>query len=126
MPRKRAVKKRGGKQVAKAQETTINRLEKEQSFNADHDECVRLVEERGREQIVSLEPPKKSLTAYTLFVKVKRRQILDENPDAKTPQIMKEIGRMWNVLSEGEKTDYKRVADNGKHLTLIYRQGEVC
>jgi len=73
VPRKRNTKKRAGKQVAKSQEAQINRLNKVSHFGEDHDECRRLVEERGKEQIVSLEPPKKSLTAYTLFVKVKRK-----------------------------------------------------
>jgi hypothetical protein len=42
-----------------------------------------------------LSHPKKSLTAYTLFVKIKRKELSEANPDATTPELMKEIGRQW-------------------------------
>ena len=66
------------------------------------------------EKITSLDPPKKSLTAYTLFVKVKRQELLAENPDAKTPDIMKEIGRLWGNLPKDAKDIYKEIADQDK------------
>ena len=70
----------------------LSRLDSSLVEGNDYETCMRLVEERRLEKITSLDPPKKSLTAYTLFVKVKRQQLLAENPDAKTPDIMKEIG----------------------------------
>ena len=42
-----------------------------------------------------LSHPKKSLTAYTLFVKVYRKKLQEEDPNKTTPELMKEIGKLW-------------------------------
>ena len=64
------------------------------SKNMQHDLeiCLQIIKDRAAEVVKTLDHPKKSLTAYTLFVKIKRQQILERNPNAKTPEIMKEIG----------------------------------
>ena len=58
---------------------TKEKINNEESFVSNDDlltndfpECVKLVEERRLLEIRSLDPPKKALTAYTLFVKVVR------------------------------------------------------
>lgn len=57
-----------------------------------------------------LSHPKKSLTAYTLFVKLKRKELQEKFPDATTPELMKEIGRQWKSIDEKEKAWYQSMA----------------
>ena len=47
-------------------------------------------------------------------------------PDAKTPDIMKEIGKLWGMLADEEKQEYKEIAEQGRESMLIeFRQAEV-
>ena len=109
VPRK---SEKGKRRKAKASaKSALCKLDSSAVESNDYDTCLRLVEERRMEKITSLDPPKKSLTAYTLFVKVKRQQLLVENPDAKTPDIMKQIGRLWGALQKDAKDIYKEIAD---------------
>lgn len=59
---------------------------------------------------LKLSHPKKSLTAYTLFVKVKRKELQEKFPDATTPELMKEIGRQWKSITPDEKEWYQNMA----------------
>ena len=63
---------------------------------------------------VKLCHPKKSLTAYTLFVKIKRKELQERNPTATTPELMKEIGRLWKSINEKDKTWYQNMASKDK------------
>lgn len=63
---------------------------------------------------VKLSHPKKSLTAYTLFVKLKRKELQEKYPDATTPELMKEIGRQWKTISEKDKAWYQNMASKDK------------
>ena len=63
---------------------------------------------------VKLCHPKKSLTAYTLFVKIKRKELQEKFPDATTPELMKEIGRQWKAISEKDKEWYQSMASKDK------------
>jgi len=58
--------------------------------------------------------PKKSLTAYTLFVKVQRKKLQDEDPSKTTPELMKEIGRLWKSIADSEKSWYQSMASKDK------------
>lgn len=60
--------------------------------------------------VLKLSHPKKSLTAYTLFVKVKRKELQEKFPDATTPELMKEIGRQWKNIQPDEKEWYQNMA----------------
>ena len=59
---------------------------------------------------MKLSHPKKSLTAYTLFVKLKRKELQEKWPDATTPELMKEIGRQWKIINDKEKAWYQNMA----------------
>jgi len=59
---------------------------------------------------MKLSHPKKSLTAYTLFVKIKRKELQEKFPDATTPELMKEIGRQWKHISDEDKEWYQTMA----------------
>lgn len=59
---------------------------------------------------MKLSHPKKSLTAYTLFVKIKRKEFQEKWPDATTPDLMKEIGRQWKIITREDKDWYQNMA----------------
>jgi hypothetical protein len=59
---------------------------------------------------LKLSHPKKSLTAYTLFVKIKRKELQEKFPNATTPELMKEIGRQWKNINPEEKDWYQNMA----------------
>lgn len=63
---------------------------------------------------MKLSHPKKSLTAYTLFVKIKRQELQEKDPNATTPELMKEIGRLWKSINEKEKAWYQNMASKDK------------
>lgn len=58
--------------------------------------------------------PKKSLTAYAIFVKVKRKEMLKANQAPKTPDMMKELGQMWTDLSVPQRAIYEEFAKRDK------------
>jgi len=68
---------------------------------------------------VSLSVPKKSLTAYAIFVKKvspsevqKRRELLNSNSsEIKSPDMMKELGKLWSNLSKEERAIYEEFAN---------------
>ena len=47
------------------------------------------------------------------------------NPNAKVPDLMKELGRQWQALSPEEKRYYEACALKGKARSLIFRQRKV-
>lgn len=48
-------------------------------------------------------PPKKSASAYILFGKEKRAEILKRNPMAKVTEVVKEIAQSWKLLNKEER-----------------------
>lgn len=50
--------------------------------------------------------PKRATTAYMLFVKDKRSEIAEKNPDASFAEIGKLLGTAFKALDESEKTKY--------------------
>lgn len=59
-------------------------------------------------------PPKKPMTAYFLFMKEKRSEIKESNPDMKVSEISKELGKLWAGLSDSEKEKFKNLAAEAK------------
>jgi hypothetical protein len=49
---------------------------------------------------------KKRLNGYMTFGNEMRSQIVEENPDMQTTEVVKELGRLWREMSEEEKTVY--------------------
>lgn len=54
-------------------------------------------------------PTKKS--GYLVFCEEQRPGVRDTNPEMKMPDVSKELGARWRVLSEDEKAKYKSKAD---------------
>ena len=104
-------------------------IEDGKDFSEDNDSLDQAAKEEFKEKVmdkittkpqkaaktdVKLSHPKKSLTAYTLFVKIKRQELQEKNPSATTPELMKEIGRLWKSISEKEKAWYQKMAAKDK------------
>jgi len=56
--------------------------------------------------------PKRPLTAFFLFAKAKRAEVLKDSPTLKNKEVTAELGRMWNQLGEEAKAAY--VSESGK------------
>jgi len=64
---------------------------------------------------ISLAIPKKPLTAYAIFVKQKRRELQDWNEfNVNSPDMMKQLGKIWSNLSKEERKSYEDVAKKDK------------
>jgi hypothetical protein len=50
--------------------------------------------------------PKRPLTGYMLFAKEVRPSVVAKFPELKTPDISKELGKMWKALTEEERQRY--------------------
>ncbi len=59
-------------------------------------------------------PPKKSASAYIIFGKEKRSEILRRNPLSKVTEVVKEIAKCWGLMSKEDKHKYKEAAKRGK------------
>ena len=51
-------------------------------------------------QKIKAATPKKCLSAYMIFVRETRKRIQTEKPKMPALQIMKEVGKEWQVLDE--------------------------
>jgi len=58
--------------------------------------------------------PKKPCGAYMFFCKDKRGAIKAAKPAATTPEIGKELGKLWGALSDGDKVKYNKQAEGDK------------
>ena len=64
---------------------------------------------KKEKKVVDPNKPKKPQTIFFKFSKEMRDKVKQENPDFKSDEIAKELGRMWkNELSEDDKDEYKR------------------
>lgn len=58
--------------------------------------------------------PKKNLTAYFMFQKEVRPQIVADNPNLKVSEVAKEIGEQWKNLDQDQKSKYEKLAEQDK------------
>jgi len=68
------------------------------------------IKDRGNKAV----PPKKSASAYIIFGKEKREEILRKDPLTKVTAVVKEIARCWGLMSKEEKQKYKEAAKRDK------------
>lgn len=52
---------------------------------------------------INLSVPKKALTAYAIFVKQKRKEMDYKELNSHSPDIMKDLGKLWSSLSKEDK-----------------------
>jgi hypothetical protein len=57
------------------------------------------IKDRGTNAV----PPKKSASAYIIFGKEKRAEILKRNPSAKVTVVVKEIAHCWGLMTKEDK-----------------------
>lgn len=57
---------------------------------------------------------KRAPTGYIIFCNDNRSRVKEENPDFKTTDVMKELGRLWSSLEAGEKQSYLDKAAEAK------------
>ncbi|KAL0210935.1 hypothetical protein P9112_009233 [Eukaryota sp. TZLM1-RC] len=73
------------------------------------------IEPRKRGSRAVVEPKaKRAPSAYNLFLKEKRAQVVEENPDMPNKDVMTEVGRMWKEASAEEKAEYNQKAKEAK------------
>ncbi len=53
-----------------------------------------------------------------IFVKETRPKIVQSNPNMGALEVMQEVGRAWQSLSEADRKYFKDKADNDKHSYL--------
>ena len=58
--------------------------------------------------------PKKALSAYMIFVREMRAKVCDQHPGMHALQVMKEVGKLWQNLSAGDRKEYDLLADKDK------------
>lgn len=59
-------------------------------------------------------PPKKSASAYIIFGKEKREEILRRDPLTKVTAVVQEIAQCWGRMTKDDKQKYKEAAKKGK------------
>jgi hypothetical protein len=57
---------------------------------------------------------KKPASAYIIFGKEKRKDILKANPTARVTEVVKEIARCWSQLNKEQRVQYKEAAKKDK------------
>ena len=57
------------------------------------------IKDRGSSAV----PPKKSASAYIIFGKEKRLQILQRSPDTKVTAVVQEIARCWGLMDKEDR-----------------------
>lgn len=70
------------------------------------------IKDRGTNAV----PPKKSASAYIIYGKEKRAEILRRDPQTKVTEVVKEMARCWGEMSKEDKQKYKDAAKKGKQL----------
>ena len=66
-------------------------------------------------KVDNIKEPKKPLSAYKLYSKDKRVEVLNNNPDKPSTEITKEIKIMWKNLSNDKKKVYFEKAEKEKN-----------
>ena len=88
--------------------------------------CPAADKERYERELKSLEnlssdikKPKKCLSAYMIFVKETRPKIVTANPEMNALNVMQEVGRAWQTMTDEDRLYFKQKADNDKHRYLV-------
>ncbi len=81
---------------------------------------------KERHNTAEVKPPKKSASAYILYGKEKRVDILKVHPHAKVTEVVKEIAKCWSSMGKEEKQKYKDKAkrDKDRYEKELRRLGE--
>lgn len=61
-----------------------------------------------------LNKPKKCLSSYMIFVREVRSKVTQEFPDMNALDVMKEVGRRWQQISDTDKSYFQNMANKDK------------
>lgn len=72
-------------------------------------------------------PPKKSHSAYNIFGKEKRAEIMLRNPNAKVCEVVREMAATWAGMSNNQKSRFVDRAKQGKcfKVTNLFSEGVI-
>ncbi|KAG7378743.1 hypothetical protein PHYPSEUDO_009719 [Phytophthora pseudosyringae] len=79
--------------------------------------------------------PRLPRNAYNVYLATERQEMAVQRPDLKNPQIMREIGIAWKALSDDERAQYQRKAEEDVerfraemevHLARQQEEQQVC
>jgi hypothetical protein len=89
---------------------SASKPEKKAISDKEFYKAMQKLKDRGTNAV----PPKKSASAYILFGKEKRAEILKRNPIAKVTEVVKEIAQSWKLLSKEDRQRFKEAAKKDK------------
>ena len=69
--------------------------------------------------------PKKALTAYILFVKSERTNVIRDHPDLKSKDVIREVASRWKNISPADKVKFETLAkqDAARYQTDMENSG---
>jgi len=54
------------------------------------------------------------MNSYLFYTKLNREKIKKENPDLKSSDVVKEMGKRWKNISDDDKAPYEKMAKEDK------------
>ena len=82
-------------------------------YKKEMDEMQKLKEQHKMDNC-ELKRPKKCLSSYMIFVREVRTKVTQEYPDMNALDVMKEVGRRWQNISDEDKHYYQNEANKDK------------
>ena len=58
--------------------------------------------------------PKRAKSGYLFFCQDTRQEVVNENPDMKNTEVIRELGRQWQALDSRSKTKFNKMANKDK------------
>lgn len=62
--------------------------------------------------------PKRAMSSFILFSQAKRAEVKTNNPDMSNTDVVRELGRLWNLASDDEKAPFVELAAEDKERYL--------
>ena len=75
---------------------------------------VKAQEDSDSDDMAEYAKPKKGLTSFFIFLKERREQYIKENPDSKPKDVTKELSKVWNKMTDNEKSEFVELAEKDK------------
>jgi len=116
---KASSKKKKTKKVATTKESkekgdTIKKTQEATSTEETEDSKESPKKKKTKKKSKDPDAPKRPLASYMLFCKALRPKVVEENPNAKVPEIGQKLGKLWKKLTPEESAKYQKDADKLK------------
>ena len=73
----------------------------------------------GTTAVTVKEPKPRKSSNYNNFCKRMRTQVANDNPDFKTQDVTRELGRLWKEMSDDEKDNYSDKSEQPTTATVV-------